>query len=95
MNKAEQFKGSIDPRDWPEDWDHDNGMYMCKCHHCSNVFIGHKRRMTCKLCNASQKERWDNLTPEQRDIESKEAYRLIEEFFQEIKKTWPTKNITG
>lgn len=39
--------------DWPEDFSHENGQYQCMCCHCGNMFIGHKRRVTCKAC-ASQ-----------------------------------------
>lgn len=38
------------PRDWPEDFPHDNGMYMCKCSVCGEQFTGHKRRVVCKVC---------------------------------------------
>ena len=37
-------------RDWPEDFSHENGNYSCKCAHCGNVFLGHKRRVVCKAC---------------------------------------------
>lgn len=37
-------------RSWPEDFPHENGNYTCKCCHCGEEFIGHKRRVTCKLC---------------------------------------------
>ena len=38
-------------RDWPEDFPHENGQYMNTCHVCKNTFIGHKRRVVCKVCN--------------------------------------------
>lgn len=37
-------------RDWPEDLFHENGNYNCKCVHCGSSFIGHKRRVCCKVC---------------------------------------------
>ena len=37
--------------DWPEDFPHENGQYMNTCHVCKNTFIGHKRRVVCKVCN--------------------------------------------
>ncbi len=42
------------PRDWPEDAiaDPDNGAYTCHCFSCESQFIGHKRRMCCKVCAA-------------------------------------------
>lgn len=38
------------PRDWTEDFAHDNGQYMNACSNCKHVFIGYKRRVVCKLC---------------------------------------------
>lgn len=35
---------------WVEDWPHENGQYMSKCHSCGQNFIGHKRRTQCKVC---------------------------------------------
>ncbi|KXJ63036.1 hypothetical protein AXY46_03185 [Achromobacter xylosoxidans] len=40
-------------RDWPEDFSHENGNYQCLCHRCKQVFNGHKRRVTCKVCHAA------------------------------------------
>ena len=37
-------------RDWPEDFSHENGNYECRCYSCKNTFVGHKRRVTCRLC---------------------------------------------
>ena len=42
-------------RDWPEDFDHENGNYECKCLTCGNMFRGHKRRVICKVCSANVK----------------------------------------
>lgn len=38
-------------KDWTEDFIHENGKYMNKCVHCSETFLGHKRRIICKECN--------------------------------------------
>lgn len=38
------------PEDWPEDRSRENGSYANKCCMCSCAFIGHKRRVSCKLC---------------------------------------------
>lgn len=40
------------PMDWPEDYSDENGQYQCECTTCGKLFIGHKRRITCKLCAA-------------------------------------------
>lgn len=37
-------------RDWPEDFSHENGRYQNVCIDCGEIFIGHKRRVTCKKC---------------------------------------------
>lgn len=44
---AEVLKRS---RDWPEDAEHENGNYSCRCYSCGNEFIGHKRRVVCRAC---------------------------------------------
>lgn len=38
------------PQDFPEDFSHENGNYQCRCYRCGHYFVGHKRRVTCKLC---------------------------------------------
>lgn len=35
---------------WPEDFEHENGNYFCKCNTCDADFVGHKRRVQCKSC---------------------------------------------
>jgi hypothetical protein len=37
-------------RHWPEDFSHENGQYENICCHCRHHFLGHKRRVVCKLC---------------------------------------------
>ncbi len=36
--------------DWTEDFTHENGNYWNVCATCERQFVGHKRRVTCKLC---------------------------------------------
>ena len=38
------------PKDWPEDFPHENGNYTCICYKCQSHFTGNKRRRTCKEC---------------------------------------------
>jgi hypothetical protein len=38
------------PEDWPEDFRHENGNYMCLCATCGRQFFGYKRRGTCRVC---------------------------------------------
>ncbi len=40
--------------DWPEDWPLENGNYSCRCLECWVIFIGHKRRQTCRACTFSK-----------------------------------------
>src|SRR4051812_33049297 len=41
----------VTERDWQEDFSHENGNYVCQCHHCWHMFVGHKRRTSCKICS--------------------------------------------
>ena len=36
--------------DWLEDAGHENGRYSCRCEFCGQGFIGHKRRVVCRVC---------------------------------------------
>lgn len=36
---------------WPEDFSHENGKYIMHCLTCLHDFVGHKRRIQCKLCS--------------------------------------------
>ena len=37
-------------RSWFEDSTHENGSYYCTCVDCGRSFVGHKRRVQCKVC---------------------------------------------
>ena len=39
------------PGDWAEDAAHENGKYQNRCFSCGNMFVGHKRRVQCKVCH--------------------------------------------
>lgn len=41
----------MDDRDWPEDFEHENGNYSNTCCMCQKTFTGHKRRNVCKVCS--------------------------------------------
>lgn len=43
-------------RDWNEDKSHENGNYVCVCCDCGFHFIGHKRRVICKVCVAPENQ---------------------------------------
>jgi hypothetical protein len=38
-------------RSWSEDAGHENGRYSCSCAHCLRMFVGHKRRVFCRVCS--------------------------------------------
>ncbi len=40
----------LTPKDYPEDFDGENGRYMCKCCECGSMFQGNKHRQVCKEC---------------------------------------------
>lgn len=44
------------PRNWSEDFEHENGNYACVCHSCDHTFYGHKRRVACKVCANSKRD---------------------------------------
>jgi hypothetical protein len=37
-------------RDFTEDFGHENGQYLNICCRCAQNFVGHKRRVNCKVC---------------------------------------------
>jgi len=42
--------GFVGDNDFPEDAHLENGNYINHCCDCGRPFIGHKRRVICKLC---------------------------------------------
>ena len=40
------------PKNWTEDYKHENGNYTCKCSKCKEYFYGYKRRTLCKECSS-------------------------------------------
>ncbi|MBT7929779.1 hypothetical protein HN682_07690 [Candidatus Peregrinibacteria bacterium] len=40
----------MDPKNWVEDFPHENGNYLNNCVDCGSQFLGHKRRVQCKVC---------------------------------------------
>jgi hypothetical protein len=58
--------------DYPEDYTNENGMYHSSCCVCKAVFLGHKRRVTCRKCAKEG-------TPEEVEAEAEERkeYKLI------------------
>lgn len=44
------------PRDWVEDFTTNSGTYQCRCIYCEQLFIGYKRRITCKVCHNTNQD---------------------------------------
>ena len=44
------------PKDYPEDFEHENGNYWNECIRCHTSFVGHKRRPLCKVCNEMSRQ---------------------------------------
>lgn len=38
------------PCDWPDDFAGENGNYRNKCPTCGIMYVGHKRRVSCRIC---------------------------------------------
>tara|TARA_R110000772_G_scaffold240938_1_gene353218 strand:+ start:2111 stop:2290 length:180 start_codon:yes stop_codon:yes gene_type:complete len=45
------------PRNFKEESKHENGNYMCRCRECDYNFIGHKRRLFCKICTDKESKK--------------------------------------
>ncbi len=54
--EALKLAREIAARNWTEDAPHENGKYQCTCVFCKETFIGHKRRVVCKVCAAKPDE---------------------------------------
>lgn len=46
-----KFKPPPSPRNWTEDFEHENGCYENQCIKCDQFFFGYKRRVVCKECS--------------------------------------------
>ena len=51
FDTVEHHRKNSGPKDWPEDYDDDNGMYTNICYICRHEFMGMKRRICCKECS--------------------------------------------
>lgn len=45
-------------RSFPEDYHLENGNYCNMCIDCLKEFVGHKRRILCKICENKHKENY-------------------------------------
>ncbi len=48
---AREEGSTLNERSYPEDENLENGNYQNHCHSCGKVFVGHKRRVLCKVCS--------------------------------------------
>lgn len=60
---------SPENKDYPEDLQHENGFYECICCNCKDHFLGHKRRVTCKVCSEGAKNTEQPTSEEEPDHE--------------------------
>lgn len=49
--------GTFHGRDWAEDTAYENGNYNCRCSTCGEIFVGYKRRVTCRVCASGGNEK--------------------------------------
>ena len=36
---------------WPEDFEFENGKYICGCYKCGHQFLGNRKRAICAICS--------------------------------------------
>ena len=63
-----------DAHNWPEDAAQENGSYCNTCSECKRVFIGHKRRVMCRVCANAPAP--DTTAPVWVDAETYEVIRV-------------------
>lgn len=81
-------KNRNNARNWVEDFTHENGNYLLRCHSCAESFLGHKRRFTCKLCH-------DNPPDEAaKNIAKEKIKKSFTEAFEAMKNSPVLKNMT-
>lgn len=51
---------------WSEDFGGENGNYQNRCIECATLFTGHKRRLVCKVCDATAREKWEAMSETER-----------------------------
>lgn len=64
-------------RDWTDDLAHENGNYWNECLLCRKMFIGYKRRLVCKACDAEWQAVWKTMTDEERAIHNSAVVELL------------------
>lgn len=95
---AGQLTGELD---WPEDFSHENGQYNCVCITCQESFVGHKRRITCKLCADKAAAEYAALSPEEKAERVMVFQQAWQEYFAKsgggrvigTRKDWPQEQL--
>ena len=67
----------VNPKDWNEDFEHENGNYFNKCCHCKCDFIGHKRRVICKECYSASKPEANPEGENKPEKDYKELFEIV------------------
>lgn len=74
------------PKNWPEDFDKENGCYINICSRCDSEFMGHKRRHLCRECNPPEIKKEQPKT--QKEYDKELAQKLIELYDSEYAKAY-------
>ena len=65
-------------KDWKEDFQYENGKYLCHCAICGSNFLGHKRRVICKECSAKQSKKMRKILDEMLENTLNDNRRLLD-----------------
>lgn len=79
-------------RSFTEDYVHENGHYFNTCCHCLRQFIGHKRRVICKVCSAldeAMRAAGQQNPAQEQSVESSEYMAYTDYFRDQIAATKP------
>ena len=61
-----------------------SGDYMCKCSACGDYFFGDKRALTCADCAKIDKEKWDALTKEEREEQTRKNIEDVKDLMDHV-----------
>lgn len=71
------------PQDWTADFSHENGNYQRNCICCKTMFLGHKRRVVCKVCHDESERAFFAMSPEEQQAALEKNRREMEEYAQQ------------
>jgi len=61
-------------KNWPEDYNQENGCYQIQCHDCGELFVGNKHRIWCKECDIPSKRFWERVAKKEPPRDNKCAH---------------------